>query len=101
MRRHCRQGAAPILLMAAIGMLMPTLAWASAAPLDAPMLRRAVVAVLCLLGGFALCLRGWDRLERRQRWRGVGLVTGGWLLGIGALSLLGLSHDPQTWTWWI
>lgn len=100
-RERSRRPLSPALLILLVGMLMPTMAWASMVSLDAPVLRRAIVAVVCLLGGFSLCLRGWDRVEQRKRWRGLGLIACGWLLGIGSLSLLGLSDDPQTWNWWI
>ena len=101
-RRSSRRSLLPaLLLLLFVGVLMPTMVWAAAAPLDAPVLRRAIVAVVCLLGGFTLCLRGLDRFEQRKRWRGVGFVASGWVLGIGALSLLGLSENPQTWNWWI
>lgn len=100
-RREARAGTLlAALFVLLVGTLLPTMAWAATA-LDAPLLRRAVVAVIGLLGGFALCLRGWDRFEQRRRWRGIGLVACGWLLGVAALSLLGLSEDPQTWHWWI
>lgn len=90
-------------LLTAVNALLPTMAAAavSAGVADAPVLRRAVVAMLCLIGGFALCLRGWDSLDRRRRLRGAGLVLTGWLLGIGALSLLRLNEYPQTWDWWL
>lgn len=96
------------LLAALCCVLIPGLAHAGvagdlalAAPAAPPLPRRALVALICLLGGFALCLTGWDRFDRRQHWRAAGLVLGGWSLGIAALSLLGLSADPRTWTWWI
>lgn len=99
------RGASPVLVATALlaaGLLVPTMACAAAGTsVDAPVLRRAVLAVVCLLGGFSLCLRGWDRFAQRRRWHGVGLVAGGGLLGIAALSLLGLSEHPQTWNWWI
>lgn len=99
-RRPARADAMmPVLLLGA-GMMLPTLAWAAASA-DAPLLRRSVVAVLGLLGAFALSLRGWHRFERRRRWQGVGLVCCGGLLGVGALSLLRLSECPQTWHWWL
>jgi hypothetical protein len=68
---------------------------------EPPLLRRAVLAMLGLLAAFALCLRGWDRLDQQRRWRGCGLILGGWLLGAAALALVQLSADPQTWTWWL
>jgi hypothetical protein len=70
-------------------------------PDEPPRLRRALLAVLGLLAAFALCLRGWDRLDQRRHWRGCALVLGGWLLGVAALSLLQLNADPQTWDWWL
>ncbi|MEQ1439099.1 hypothetical protein AAG565_07030 [Fontimonas sp. SYSU GA230001] len=86
------------LLMAVCCVLLPELAHAADGP---PLLRRALIALVCLLGGFALCLRGWERIDRRQFGRAACLVLGGWSLGIAALALLHLSADPQTWSWWI
>lgn len=90
--------------------LLPSLAWASMveassvsglAVAGAPVLRRAIVALIGLLGGFALCLQGWDRFDHRRLWQGLAFVAGGWILGIGGLALLRLSAYPSTWSWWL
>lgn len=98
-RRHGWRNAA--LLAALCCALLPVLAQAATTAAEPPVLRRALVALVCLLGGFALCLRAWDRFDRRQPWRAAGLVLGGCGLSVAALSLLRLSEYPQTWSWWL
>ncbi|MFA5940444.1 MAG: hypothetical protein WC809_13890 [Sinimarinibacterium sp.] len=105
-RHHGLRNAA--LLAGLCCVLLPVLAQAAAATdpavlaaAEPPVLRRALVALVCLLGGFALCLRGWDRFDQRQHWRAAGLVVGGCGLSVAALSLLRLSEYPQTWSWWL
>lgn len=66
-----------------------------------PLLRRAIFAVLGLLGAFALTLRGWDSIERHRRLYGIAMIVGGWLLALAGFSLLRLTDQPATWSWWL
>lgn len=102
-RRRARQPPARFARIAAGGcaLFAPLLEAAMAAPAAGPPMHRALIALIALPGGFALCLIGWEWISRRRRWRGAALVAGGLLLGVGATSLLRLNAVPQTWGWWI
>lgn len=107
-RRRHRHGLRRVALLTALCCaLLPAMVQAAAdvpalvAASEPPVLRRALIALVCLLAGFAMCLRGWERFDERRRWRAAGLVLCGWGLGVGALLLLRLSEYPQTWSWWL
>lgn len=68
---------------------------------EPPLLRRAVIAVLGLLGAFVLTLRGWDSIDRRRRLHGVAMIASGWLLALAGFALLRLTDQPSTWSWWL
>ena len=68
---------------------------------EPPLLRRAVIAVLGLVGAFVLTLRGWDSIDRHHRLYGAALIAGGWLLALAGFSLLRLTDQPSTWSWWL
>ena len=64
-------------------------------------LRPLGVALLGLLGGFGLCLYGWEQFARRHRLLGAALVLGGCLIGSGGLCWLRLAESHLSWGGWL
>lgn len=92
--------AAALVLGAFVGLTPPVPASFDGST-EPPLLRRAVIAVLGLVGAFALTLRGWDSIDRNHRLYGAALIAGGWLLALAGFSLLRLTDQPSTWSWWL
>src|SRR5260221_1743747 len=66
-----------------------------------PVVRRLICAILGLLGGFFLCLRGWNSFYKDRKFFASALIVSSLLLGICGLMLLWLTSLRWCWGWYL
>lgn len=66
-----------------------------------PIVRRLLLAVIGLCGGFLVSVAGWKYLDDERGIFGASLICGGWFFGGLGLGLLWLTNFDSTWGWWL